>query len=178
MDSLRCAALATDARRWAAPTSHLAFIEALSLFCSFPGLSERLARFVHTSGVPLSSLASAAARHDSLPTSIPPPDLSRLCPRGATSSVSPLPFPTSHLTRGVPTRSGVRLHVARRTGSSTLRAPLKPFAFISHEDEHQLRIAAPNTSRVHLLPSPSLALPGPSGSPPNPGVQRTRFARR
>ena len=102
------------------------------------------------------------------------PGLSRLYPRSASPSFSLSRLPVSHLTRDVPTRSGVQLHLARRTGSSAFRPPVKLLVYFSHPDEHQLRIAAPTTDPAiicfHRLPSRTQAHPGRRPTPACSGL--------
>ena len=147
------AALAADARRWAAPTSHLAFIGALSLSYSSFGSSGRRDRSSRSVGSTCCSLESAG--RDGRPhhrTSIPCLASSPLSAGGTTV---PAFFPrlcASHFTRSVLTSHGVRLHPGRCTGCSASRQPLESFVFVSHLEEHQLRIAAPGTNPVYISP--------------------------
>jgi hypothetical protein len=147
------ALLAADARRWAAPTSHLAFIGAPSFsHSSFvsSGRPDRSSRSVVLTRWSLesaggdgrpphpTSITSLASSPLSAGSAAPPAFLPRLC--------------ASHFTRERPRSHGVRLHPGRRTGSSASRQPFASFVFLNHLEEHQLRIAAPGTDPLFISP--------------------------
>jgi hypothetical protein len=147
------AALAADARRWAAPTSHLAFIGALSLSHSSFGSSGRPARSSRPVGLPRCSLESAGGDGRRPHRTSIPSLASVQVSAGGTTVPTFLPrLRASHFTRGVLTSHGVRLHPGRCTGCSASRQLFESFVFVSHLEEHQLRIAAPGTTPVFISP--------------------------
>ena len=99
---------------------------------------------------PSNPLAAAAGLLTPLPSRLSLPlrspraaPLLRPSSRGSVPHISLESVLTSH---------GVRLHPGRRTGSSASRQPFASFVFLSHLEEHQLRIAAPGTNPVFISP--------------------------
>jgi len=174
------AALAADARRWAAPTSHLAFIGALSFSHSSFVSSGRPDRSSRSVGLTRCSLESAGGDgRPPHPTSIASLASSPLSAGSATRPASLPRLCASHFTRERPQFSW---------RSPSLQAPRRFFGIPSAI--RVIRLPHPpcgapaahsrtgHGSHVYRPPSPSRAHPGAFESPPNPGMQRTRYARR